>query len=226
MEMSESTGNQTRHGRVTDPESRGSYAMAQGLEGILEWHLHGIECGKNFPDEIAGPAHDFPRTVDNVDGDVDSAAPPADGLIVSAGWTDERDCLNYTDTELAQALEKKNGTKVEGWPRLIKRGGDTFNVEWRYEAPHVTRGYRWFITKDGWDESTRLTRNHFEEQPFHQEISPLEPFGQHRDALAPKENHFAYLPEGKKGHHVILLLWIVAESGMAFYQAFDIDFEE
>ncbi|WP_247617849.1 lytic polysaccharide monooxygenase auxiliary activity family 9 protein, partial [Pseudomonas syringae] len=91
--------------------------------------------------------------------------------------------------------------------------------------PHVTRGYRWFITKDGWNESTRLTRNHFDEQPFHKEISPLKPFSQHRDALQPTEEHSAELPKNKKGHHVILLLWIVAESPMAFYQAFDVDFD-
>ncbi|GFZ63727.1 chitin-binding protein [Pseudomonas amygdali pv. eriobotryae] len=223
MEMSESDSKQPRHGRVIEPESRGSYAMDQGM--VLEWHLHGMDSGKNFPDKLEGPAHDFPRSDEYADGDVDSAAPPVDGLIVSAGWTDERDCLNYTDTELTQALEKKNGKKVTGWPRLIKKGGDTLSVKWRYEAPHVTRGYRWFITKDGWNESTRLTRNHFDEQPFHKEISPLKPFSQHRDALQPTEEHSAELPKNKKGHHVILLLWIVAESPMAFYQAFDVDFD-
>ena len=27
-----------------------------------------------------------------------------------------------------------------------------------YTAPHTTRGYRWLITKDGWDPKQRITR--------------------------------------------------------------------
>ncbi|RMN59542.1 Chitin-binding protein [Pseudomonas amygdali pv. hibisci] len=222
--MSESDSKQPRHGRVIEPASRGSYAMDQGM--VLEWHLHGIESGKNFPDKLEGPAHDFPRSDEYADGDVDSAAPPVDGLIVSAGWTDERDCLNYTDAELTEALKKKGIINTEGWPRLSVKSGSTFDVTWRYEAPHVTRGYRWFITKDGWDESTRLTRNHFQENPFDEKISLLQPFNKHRGELEPAIIDSAVLPEGKKGHHCILLLWIVAESPMAFYQAFDVDFGE
>jgi chitin-binding protein len=33
------------------------------------------------------------------------------------------------------------------------------------------------------------------------------------------------LPKGKKGRHVVVLLWIVANTGNAFYQAFDLDFK-
>lgn len=217
MSESDSKQPQPEHGRVTEPASRGSYAMDQGL--LLEWHLHGIESGKNFPDTEEGPFVGFPS-------DVPSAKPPEDEVIVSAGWTDERKCLNYTDAELSEELQKKGIANTEGWPRLSMKSGSMFDVTWYYEAPHVTRGYRWFITKDGWDQDTRLTRNHFQEEPFYEEISDLQPFDKHRDELKPATKNSAVLPEGKEGHHVILLLWIVAESPMAFYQAFDIDFVE
>ncbi|WXF85543.1 lytic polysaccharide monooxygenase auxiliary activity family 9 protein [Pseudomonas syringae pv. atrofaciens] len=213
--MSDATTTGVKHGRITDPATRGSYAMDQSW--VLEWHLHGIESGKNFPDTIGGEFAGFKS-------DVPSAEPPKDGLIVSGGWTDERECLNYTDREVADRLVAKGN--AEGWPRQGVKGVSTFMVTWRYEAPHVTRGYRWFITKDGWDESTRLTRAHFQEKPFYEEISLLDPYNEHREELAPKTEISAVLPEGKQGHHVILLLWIVAESPMAFYQTLDVDFDK
>ncbi|RMU40104.1 hypothetical protein ALP29_200177 [Pseudomonas syringae pv. avii] len=57
------------------------------------------------------------------------------------------------------------------------------------------------------------------------DIFEWSPFDEHRDALQPKEITSATLPDDKHGHHVILLVWIVAETDKAFYQAFDVDFD-
>lgn len=49
--------------------------------------------------------------------------------------------------------------------------------------------------------------------------------GSHAGELKAKVNHEVKLPTHKKGQHVIVLMWIVANTGNAFYQAFDVDFK-
>ncbi|QQQ53086.1 lytic polysaccharide monooxygenase [Pseudomonas syringae] len=242
-DMSESADAQPKHGMVIKPESRGSYAISQGL--LLEWEVVAMEGGKNFPDPTFGLAHDFPGfdepiNLDPLPSAPPLADPPQDGLILCGGQGDRRKCLNYTDSEIVEEIKiLKPTTKSTGWPRKLVNGGEEFTVTWNYPAKHVTRGYRWFITKEGWDDSKRITResfkekNHFSDKHFTadgqdglmwSDISDLSPFDQHRDELQPKVITTARLPKGKRGHHVILLVWIVAETDKAFYQAFDVDF--
>lgn len=204
-----------KHGRVVEPATRGSQAVALKLLG--EWQVNEMEGGKNFPSLTGGSFPDYPS-------DVESGVPPADGLILSGGKSDVRVCVNYTDTELAEAISKAGGA-ITGWQRIPVKPGDEFKVKWEYAAAHVTRGYHWFITKDGWDESTRITRGHLDPEPFHKDLYTEVPFDQHKDRLVAKTEHFVTLPTNKKGHHVILLAWIVADTGAAFYQAFDVDFQ-
>ncbi|MBI6710802.1 lytic polysaccharide monooxygenase auxiliary activity family 9 protein [Pseudomonas syringae] len=243
-DMNESTSAQPRHGMVTSPDSRGSYAISQGL--LLEWQVVAMEGGKNFPDEKFGLAHDFPGVDEPINLDPPASAPPLanpppDGLILSGGQDDERKCLNYTDSEIVEEIRIQNPTTQSiGWPRLPAKDLKELTVKWHYAAEHVTRGYRWFITKDGWDESKPITReafqgkNYVSDSHFNEDgqdglmwsdISPLSPFDKHRDELQPAEITKATLPSDKHGHHVILLAWIVAETDKAFYQAFDVDFD-
>ncbi|EPN38000.1 lytic polysaccharide monooxygenase auxiliary activity family 9 protein [Pseudomonas syringae] len=238
MDMSESDSAQPRHGMVTTPPSRGSYAIEKGL--LLEWEVVAMEGGKNFPDLKAGLAHDFPGVDEPVHLDpVTHDDPPADGLILSGGQSDKRICVNFTDDEIIQEITKNGKGEAEKWPRLSVTRGTEFTVEWQYHAVHVTRGYRWFITKDGWDETTRIARADFEGKNYvgdnhftlgahdglmWSDICYLSPFDKHRDALQPKKITSATLPDDKYGHHVILLVWIIAETDKAFYQAFDVDF--
>lgn len=103
----------------------------------------------------------------------------------------------------------------------VQKGGE-FKVQWKYLASHVTRGYRWFITKDNWDESVRITRDQLDPKPFFEEIRSDEPFN---PTMQPVVEVSAKLPD-KTGNHVIILLWLVADTGNAFYQAFDVNFVE
>ncbi|MDU8501262.1 lytic polysaccharide monooxygenase auxiliary activity family 9 protein [Pseudomonas syringae] len=237
MDMNESDSAQPKHGMVISPASRGSYAMEKGL--LLEWHVVAMEGSKNFPDLKYGLAHDFPGVDEPINLDPTLIDPPADGLILSGGQIDERKCVNFTDDEIVEEITKNGTGKAEKWPRLSVTCGAEFTVEWQYHAVHVTRGYRWFITKDGWDETTPITRADFEGKNYvgdnhftlgahdglmWSDISELSPFDKHRDQLQPKKTTSATLPDDKYGHHVILLAWIVAETDKAFYQAFDIDF--
>jgi chitin-binding protein len=201
-----------KHGRVTSPASRGAVAIDLGLLG--GWQVNEMEGGKNFPAFVAGP---FPAPFE---ADSASVAPPADGCILSGGKSDARDCVNYTDEEMSQKLGRSFA-----WPLLNVDAGQTLKVNWVYTAPHTTRGYRWLITKDGWDPKQRISRGQLEAQPFFEDFYPQVPYYSHADELKAKVEHEVKLPADKKGRHVIVLMWIVANTGNAFYQAFDVDFK-
>ena len=203
---------QLRHGRVTSPSSRGAVAVEQGLLGT--WQVNEMEGGKNFPSLTEGP---FPAPYET---DSISGTPPADGHILSGGRTDDRDCVNFTNEEMSKKLNRPFT-----WPLLNVDPGQTFKVTWEYAAPHVTRGYQWFITKDGWDPQQRISRAQLEAQPFFEDFYTQVPYYNHSDEMKARVNHEVKLPANKKGHHVIVLMWIVADTGNAFYQAFDVDFK-
>ncbi|MDH0303303.1 MULTISPECIES: lytic polysaccharide monooxygenase [unclassified Pseudomonas] len=201
-----------RHGRVTAPASRGAVAIDLGLLGA--WQVNEMEGGKNFPALAAGP---FPAPFAS---DNPSDVPPADGFILSGGKTDGRDCVNYTDQEMSDKLNRPFS-----WPLLNVDPGQVFKVTWQYTAAHTTRGYRWLITKDGWDPQQRITRAQLEAQPFAEDFYQQVPYYSHASELKAKVEHQVTLPANKKGRHVIVLMWIVANTGNAFYQAFDVDFK-
>ncbi|KAF0864066.1 lytic polysaccharide monooxygenase auxiliary activity family 9 protein [Pseudomonas sp. LD120] len=203
---------QLKHGRVVSPSSRGAVAVELGLLGT--WQVNEMEGGKNFPALAAGP---FPKPYDS---DVASVTPPADGHILSGGKVDERDCINFTDEEMSQKINRSFS-----WPLLNVDPGQVFQVQWEYTAPHVTRGYNWFITKDGWDPKQRISRAQLEPQAFYQDFYTEVPFDKFGSVLKAKTHHEVTLPINKKGHHVVVLAWVVANTGNAFYQAFDLEFK-
>jgi chitin-binding protein len=51
------------------------------------------------------------------------------------------------------------------------------------------------------------------------------PYHSHVAEMAEKELHKVKMPANKRGQHVIVLLWIVVNTGKAVYQAFDVDFK-
>lgn len=173
-----------------------------------------MEGGKNFPALAAGP---FPKPYDS---DVASVAPPADGHILSGGKVDDRDCINFTNEEMSKKINRPFT-----WPLVNVNPGQVFQVQWEYTAPHVTRGYNWFITKDGWDPKQRISRAQLEPQAFYQDFYTEVPFDKFGSVLKAKTHHEVVLPKNKKGHHVVVLVWIVANTGNGFYQAFDLDFK-
>lgn len=188
--------------------------MAIDLGLLGDWQVNEMEGGKNFPALVAGP---FPPPYET---DSTSVAPPADGYILSGGKTDARDCVNFTDEEMSRKLNHPFT-----WPLLNVTPGQILEIQWAYTAPHTTRGYRWLITKDGWDPKQRITRAQLEAQPFFEDFYTQVPYYSHPAELKAKVNHSVKLPANKKGRHVIVLMWIVANTGNAFYQAFDVDFK-
>ncbi|HEY0211197.1 lytic polysaccharide monooxygenase [Acerihabitans sp.] len=198
---------------IVSPASR-----AQTLVDLGRLHPMQINIatgGKNFPDRNGGPV--FPPFQD----DVWSATPPLDDFILSGGQGGEISTVNLTDNQIAILTL----FAIRQWPRLRLSAGQLLNVEWLYDRPRLTRGYRAFITRDGWNPNARITRAQLEPFPFWQDINQAIPYWRYPAALQPKTHHAISIPFNKRGHHVIVLLWLIADFEDAVYQAFDIEID-
>ncbi|WP_374191078.1 lytic polysaccharide monooxygenase [Candidatus Symbiopectobacterium sp. 'North America'] len=153
--------------------------------------------GGPFPDSI----HIFPGV----------ASPVPDDRIFSGGQTaNNRDIVNLTDAE----LEMRHGVR---WPRTNVESGQYLKIIWNHTVVHATRGYRYFITRNGWDPTRRATRADFEDAPFASVINRTPP-------LNTMPTQTIKLPTDRTGHHIILSVWMVSDTGAGFYSAFDVNF--
>ncbi|PDP89524.1 chitin-binding protein [Glycomyces fuscus] len=185
-----------RHGLITEPRSRAQIYLQ-------EWQAAGLEAGKFFPAAQAGMSDPYAST------DVPNAEPPADGRIASAG------------KEFAAALDEPRGD----WSKHPVASGQELTLTWSYHAPHKTRRWNYFLTRPGWDPQAPLTRAQFDAEPFHTVQLSGEPYWSSDDLVpANPTTHTMRLPERSPGHHVLLSVWEVADTGYAFYQVIDLDF--
>ncbi|GAB2629059.1 lytic polysaccharide monooxygenase [Streptomyces capparidis] len=191
-----------RHGRVTSPKSR----AARYLGG----DANGLESGKFFPATKGGLKDpDAPQ-------DVANAAPPPDGKIASAGIS------------LASKLDGVKDPSGKDWPRTKVASGKPLTFTWTLTAPHKTRRWNYFITKQNWDPRKPLTRAQFETKPILSKLQdPCEPYWDNQcgaKLTPPSEvKHSVPLP-ARTGYHVILAVWEVADTARAFYQVIDVEF--
>ncbi|RFU85987.1 chitin-binding protein [Streptomyces triticagri] len=132
------------------------------------------------------------------------AAGPADGEICSAG------------NEGFDPLNQPKAPNGDDWPTTKLTSGQDHTFRWQFTARHSTSDFQYYVTKDGWNENEPLTRDALEPAPFL--TLPYE--GQPPATL----EHVGALPSGKSGHHVILSVWNVADTGNAFYACSDVTF--
>lgn len=139
-----------------------------------------------------------PQSVEGLKGFPESG--PQDGHIASANQS------------AFFELDQQSATR---WSKLaLKTGPNAFT--WNLTARHSTTDWRYFITKQGWDQSQPLSRASFE----------LAPFCQYNDGgaiPAAKVTHQCNIPADRSGSHVILAVWDIADTGNAFYQAIDVN---
>ncbi|MBT9430546.1 MULTISPECIES: lytic polysaccharide monooxygenase [Symbiopectobacterium] len=134
-----------------------------------------------------------------------------DGRIFSGGQTaNNRDIVNLTDAE----LEMRHGVR---WLRTNVESGQYLKISWNHTVVHATRGYRYFITRNGLDPTRRATRADFEDAPFASVINRTPP-------LNTMPMQAIKLPTDRTGHHIILSVWMVSDTGAGFYSAFDVNF--
>eukprot|EP01059_Diplonema_ambulator_P007214 TRINITY_DN1670_c0_g1_i6.p1 TRINITY_DN1670_c0_g1~~TRINITY_DN1670_c0_g1_i6.p1 ORF type:complete len:342 (+),score=82.70 TRINITY_DN1670_c0_g1_i6:86-1111(+) len=125
---------------------------------------------------------------------------PADGHLASGG----NDAWSELD---AQSSTRWAKTAVSAGPQ---------GFTWHFTANHVTYDWRYFITKDGWDQNAPLARASFESSPFCSAQGNMQ--------QPPTEvTHDCTLPS-KIGYHVVLAVWDVGDTSNSFYHAIDLTF--
>ncbi|GAA2195448.1 lytic polysaccharide monooxygenase [Streptomyces bangladeshensis] len=187
-----------RHGWMTEPPSRAQLLFDDPYPSCA------LEAGKFFPATQGGLTD--PVQPADVAGDT----PPPDGKIASAGYPHGG----------APQLDE-----VRDWPKVELVSGARQKVVWSFRQRHKTRRYNYFVTREDWDPAQPLSRAQFEPEPF----ARLEPNGDtpywelpDPPAREPVE-HKITLPQ-RKGYHVILGVWEVADTGAACYQVIDAHF--
>lgn len=123
---------------------------------------------------------------------------PADGTIAAAGsprWV---------------ALNEQTPTR---WHKVdMQPGNNTFN--WHFTATHVSKDWRYFITKQDWDQTQPLTRDSFDLNPFCSYSGNF----QHPDVDI---SHTCNVPN-RSGYQVILGVWDVGDTSASFYNVIDV----
>ncbi|MGN5378845.1 chitin-binding protein [Streptomyces sp. MUSC 14] len=133
------------------------------------------------------------------------AAGPADGQICNGG--------------LDRFAQLSSPTTPSGgaWPTTRVTGGQTYTFRWQFTAMHATTDFTYYVTKQGWDQNHALSRSDLDLTPF-----LTVPYnGQRPPATL---SHSGTLPSGLSGHHVILAVWTIADTGNAFYACSDVTF--
>ncbi|MEU3723573.1 lytic polysaccharide monooxygenase auxiliary activity family 9 protein [Streptomyces sp. NPDC031705] len=147
-----------------------------------------------------GPVQWEPQSVEGYKGF--PAAGPADGKICAGGHS-----------EFAQLDDPRGGT----WPATRVTSGQAFDFRWQFTANHSTTDFRYYVTRNGWDPSKPLTRASLDPQPF-----LVVPYNGGRPDMT--TIHRGSMPAGKTGRHVILAVWTVNDTPMAFYACSDVQF--
>ncbi|MEU2061751.1 lytic polysaccharide monooxygenase [Streptomyces sp. NPDC013455] len=133
------------------------------------------------------------------------AGGPADGQLCNAGLG-----------QFSQLSAPKTPSGA-AWPTTRVTGGQSYTFRWQFTAMHATTDFRYYITKPGWNQSHNLARSDLNLTPF-----LTVPYnGQRPPATL---SHSGTLPTGLSGHHVILAVWTIADTGNAFYACSDVTF--
>ncbi|MFG2295383.1 lytic polysaccharide monooxygenase [Streptomyces sp. NPDC048603] len=127
---------------------------------------------------------------------------PSDGTICAGG-----------NARFAELDNPRGGA----WPATKLTSGAPHTFRWQFTANHATTDFKYFVTKDGWDPTRPLTRSALESQPF---LTVA-----YNGARPPMTfTHQGNLPGGKSGRHMILAVWTVHDTPMAFYACSDVQF--
>lgn len=186
-----------RHGWTTLPPSRVLFCREGENQGcaVAGSNAAGIEAPKGWPD---------------------APASPADGKLASGGHT------------AYAAVDGPLAPDGRPWKRTTVRPGQLYKMEWYLTAPHKTQRWRCFLTKPGWDPRRPLSRAQFDLKPFMELewwCDDKGPSGGWTCKMPINQVvHWAFLPDDRRGYHVLYAVWDVADTGNAFYQVADLEF--
>jgi chitin-binding protein len=95
--------------------------------------------------------------------------------------------------------------------------GASYTFTWHLTAPHSTTDFKYYLTKQGWDQNAPLTRAALDLNPF---LTVTMNGGRPPNDVS----HIGTLPSGRTGRHMILAVWTINDTANAFYQCSDVNF--
>ena len=139
-----------------------------------------------------------PQSVEGPDGW--PAGGPQGGTVASAGGRFSQ-------------LNEQSSTR---WGKTrMSSGSATFS--WVFTAGHRTRDYKYYITREGWNQNQALSSASFDTTPFCTVDGGMRiPQGQ--------VDHQCTVPT-RQGYHVVMAVWDVGDTSNSFYNAIDLQFE-
>ncbi|MGL5101781.1 MAG: N-acetylglucosamine-binding protein GbpA [Plesiomonas sp.] len=129
-------------------------------------------------------------------------AGPADGKLGSAG------VVQFSE------LDAQTSTR---WAKMPISSGKQ-KISWNFTANHVTREWRYYITKQNWDQNAPLTRDSFE-------LTPFTVLSGNMQKPPMQFSHDIVVPE-RTGYQVIMAVWEVGDTTNSFYNLIDVMFDE
>ncbi|MFD3842999.1 lytic polysaccharide monooxygenase [Streptomyces sp. NPDC058642] len=144
-----------------------------------------------------------PQSVEGTKGFPGSG--PADGTICSGGHS--------RFSQLSSPRAPSGGA----WPTTKVTGGQSYTFRWQFTARHATTDFKYYVTKAGWNQNHNLARSDLNLTPF-----LTVPYNSQQPPAT--LSHSGTLPSGLSGHHVILAVWTIADTGNAFYACSDVTF--
>lgn len=177
-----SSVNVSAHGYVKSPVSR---AYQGNIDKGTNWAAANAKYGS---------AADEPQSLEARKGFPEAG--PADGKIASA------------NEAKGPQLDVQ---KSDYWVKQNLTTGVT-NFTWNYTQTHPTTKWHYYITKNGWDQNKKLTRNDL------QLIGEVNGYGEQAKV---RPTHKVTIPSDHIGYHVILAVWDVDDTSNAFYNVID-----
>ncbi|MBB1269118.1 N-acetylglucosamine-binding protein GbpA [Shewanella sp. SR44-3] len=170
-------------------------ALAHGYVLAPESRSYACKTGNNTS---CGAVQWEPQSVEGPSGFPEAG--PADGKLASAA----NGAFSPLDVQSPSRWSKT----------AITSGWNAFT--WQFTANHVTRNWRYYLTKQNWDQSQALSRASFDLAPFCVVDGAM--------VQPPKlVTHNCYVPEGHSGYQVILAVWEIGDTSNSFYNAIDVN---
>lgn len=166
-----------------------SSVFAHGFISYPESRVYLANLGIN---KDAGPATWEPQSVEGPKGFPESG--PVDGKIAGGGKYPELD-----------------EQTVDRWVKVDVPTGKV-DFTWTLTQPHRTSGWKYYITKKGWNPNAPLTRDDLE----------LITYIEGDDSVPTnKVKQTINIPDDRTGYYIILGIWDIADTPNAFYQVID-----
>lgn len=181
------------HGYVNQPASRVVNAKANGFG----WGPGEIS---SHPEIISTP-----QGVEAATADLDSGK--LNGKLASAGL------------DVYSPLNEQTSSR---WVKNPMSTGEN-NFNWHHTAVHKTNRYRYYMTKQGWNQNEPLTLKNMDlikviGQPIGEDFPKGEGF-----TPAVDETQQVNIPSDRSGYHVVYAVWDINDTINSFYQAIDVN---